>query len=84
MDDELNVDSEEIYEHEFAVFADLEFDLYIPRREFMPHFEQIFNHLGKTPFFSHFSLSLYGVCISHLCASRKQNDGGLLGRHPFL
>ncbi|KAG2214526.1 hypothetical protein INT46_003076, partial [Mucor plumbeus] len=45
MDDELDVDSEEIHEHEFAVFADLEFNLYVPRREFMPHFERIFNHL---------------------------------------
>lgn len=45
MDDELDVDSEEIHEHEFAVFADLEFNLYVPRREFMPHFERIFQHL---------------------------------------
>lgn len=45
VDDELDVDSEEIHEHEFAVFADLEFNLYVPRREFMPHFERIFNHL---------------------------------------
>ncbi|OAD01057.1 cyclin, partial [Mucor lusitanicus CBS 277.49] len=41
MDDELDVDAEEIHEHEFAVFADLEFNLYVPRREFMPHFERI-------------------------------------------
>ncbi|KAI8099832.1 uncharacterized protein BX664DRAFT_322225 [Halteromyces radiatus] len=45
MDDELGEDAEEIHEHEFAVFADLEFNLYIPRREFMPHFERIFTHL---------------------------------------
>ncbi|CEG71883.1 hypothetical protein RMATCC62417_07538 [Rhizopus microsporus] len=45
MDDELNVDSKEIHEHEFAVFADLEFNLYVPKREFMPHFERIFSHL---------------------------------------
>ncbi|ORZ17006.1 hypothetical protein BCR42DRAFT_374010 [Absidia repens] len=45
IDDELNEDSEEIHDHEFAVFADLEFNLYIPRREFMPHFEGIFTHL---------------------------------------
>jgi hypothetical protein len=45
VDDELDVDAEEIHEHEFAVFADLEFNLYVPRREFMPHFERIFNHL---------------------------------------
>ncbi|KAI8583246.1 hypothetical protein K450DRAFT_222682 [Umbelopsis ramanniana AG] len=41
IDDELDIDSEEILEHEFAVFADLEFNLYVPRREFMPHFERI-------------------------------------------
>ncbi|KAF7721502.1 CDK5 and ABL1 enzyme substrate 2 [Apophysomyces ossiformis] len=45
IDDELNEDAEEVHGHEFAVFADLEFDLYIPRREFMPHFERIFNEL---------------------------------------
>ncbi|KAI8333339.1 cyclin-like protein [Chlamydoabsidia padenii] len=45
IDDELDEDSDEIHEHEFAVFADLEFNLYIPRREFMPHFERIFGHL---------------------------------------
>ncbi|KAI9338120.1 hypothetical protein BD770DRAFT_400808 [Pilaira anomala] len=45
MDDQLNVDPKEIHEHEFAVFADLEFNLYVPRREFMPHFENIFKHL---------------------------------------
>ncbi|KAI8988321.1 hypothetical protein BDF20DRAFT_321074 [Mycotypha africana] len=45
IDDEFNVDAEEIHEHEFAVFADLEFNLYVPCREFMPHFERIFNHL---------------------------------------
>ncbi|KAI8340554.1 hypothetical protein BC941DRAFT_417554 [Chlamydoabsidia padenii] len=45
IDDELDIDSEEIHEHEFAVFADLEFNLCIPRREFMPHFEEIFTHL---------------------------------------
>jgi len=45
IDDELDIDSEEIREHEFAVFADLEFNLYVPRREFMPHFERICNEL---------------------------------------
>ncbi|KAL9545099.1 hypothetical protein MBANPS3_007304 [Mucor bainieri] len=60
MDDELDVDAEEIHEHEFAVFADLEFNLYVPRREFMPHFDRIFNlleyksiqeYLGNTAFY---------------------------------
>ncbi|CAO3598140.1 unnamed protein product [Absidia cylindrospora] len=45
IDDELDEDTEDIHEHEFAVFADLQFNLCIPRREFMPHFEQIFAHL---------------------------------------
>ncbi|KAG0169713.1 CDK5 and ABL1 enzyme substrate 1 [Apophysomyces sp. BC1034] len=45
IDDELDEDAEEVHGHEFAVFADLEFDLYIPRREFMPHFERIFSEL---------------------------------------
>jgi hypothetical protein len=45
IDDELNVDAKEIHEHEFAVFADLEFNLYVPRCEFMPHFERILSHL---------------------------------------
>ncbi|KAL0082430.1 cyclin [Phycomyces blakesleeanus] len=60
IDDELNIDSEEIKKHEFAVFADLEFNLFIPRREFMPHFERIFkileyksirDYLGDEPFY---------------------------------
>ncbi|CAO3615876.1 unnamed protein product [Cunninghamella blakesleeana] len=45
IDDELDIDSKEVHGHEFAVYADLEFNLYIPRREFMPHFERIFTHL---------------------------------------
>lgn len=63
MDTHLRVDAEEIHEHEFAVFADLEFNLYVPRREFMPHFETIFHHLGKTGFLflitKHFNIDLY-------------------------
>ncbi|KAI9007467.1 hypothetical protein CLU79DRAFT_778488 [Phycomyces nitens] len=45
MEDKLDVDPEQLHKHEFAVFADLEFNLYIPKREFMPHFEQIFKTL---------------------------------------
>ncbi|CAM0142340.1 unnamed protein product [Umbelopsis sp. WA50703] len=61
IDDELDIDADEIWEHEFAVFADLEFNLYVPRREFMPHFERICNdlelrsieaYLGDMDFFS--------------------------------
>lgn len=48
IDDELDVDAKEIHEHEFAVFADLEFNLYVPRREFMPHFKRILSHLENT------------------------------------
>ncbi|KAG1150764.1 hypothetical protein G6F37_006246 [Rhizopus arrhizus] len=44
-DDELGVDSKEIHQHEFAVFADLQFNLYVPKREFMPHFERILRYL---------------------------------------
>ncbi|KAI8976775.1 hypothetical protein BDB01DRAFT_802516 [Pilobolus umbonatus] len=45
IDNELGIDPEEIHEHEFAVFADLEFNLYVPRCQFMAHFERIFNYL---------------------------------------
>ncbi|KAI9323659.1 cyclin-like protein [Dichotomocladium elegans] len=45
IDDELDVDPKEIREHEFAVFADLEFNLCIPSLEYMPHFERIFHVL---------------------------------------
>jgi hypothetical protein len=38
------------------VFADLEFNLYVPRREFMPHFERICNDLGKLDHSSHQTL----------------------------
>ncbi|KAI8148178.1 cyclin-like protein [Fennellomyces sp. T-0311] len=60
IDDELDVDSKEIREHEFAVFADLEFNLYIRNSEFMPHFERIFqvleyksieDYLGSSAFY---------------------------------
>ncbi|KAI8878515.1 cyclin-like protein [Backusella circina FSU 941] len=42
---EFNISSKDIKENEFPVFADLEFNLYIPRREFMPHLERIFQIL---------------------------------------
>lgn len=45
MNDELDIDPKEIHEHEFAVFADLEFNLYVPKKEFMPHFERILSQL---------------------------------------
>ncbi|ORX50139.1 cyclin-like protein [Hesseltinella vesiculosa] len=45
VDDVLDIDAKEIHQHEFAVFADLEFNLFVPRREFLPHFHDIFKHL---------------------------------------
>ncbi|KAI8065571.1 hypothetical protein BC940DRAFT_303706 [Gongronella butleri] len=45
VDKELDIDPKDIHRHEFAVFADLEFNLFVPRREFIPHFEHIFQHL---------------------------------------
>ncbi|KAI7869350.1 cyclin-like protein [Spinellus fusiger] len=45
MDDQLDVDSEEVRENEFMVFTDLEFNLFLPRHEYMPHFERIFKTL---------------------------------------
>lgn len=37
----------EVLDYEFAVFADLDFNLYVPLCEFMPHFNKIFRSLGK-------------------------------------
>ncbi|KAF9585926.1 CDK5 and ABL1 enzyme substrate 1 [Lunasporangiospora selenospora] len=37
----MEISSKDIKEHEFQVFSLLEFNLYIPRQEFLPHFEQI-------------------------------------------
>ncbi|KAL7323713.1 hypothetical protein PS15p_210331 [Mucor circinelloides] len=57
---ELYVNSKDIRSHEFAVFADLEFNLYVPEREFMPHFDSIIqtwqiqcmeDYLGPIPFY---------------------------------
>ncbi|KAF0546651.1 cyclin-like protein [Gigaspora margarita] len=41
----LDVTTKEITEQEFAVFAALDFELYLPTSEFMPHFERIFTTL---------------------------------------
>ncbi|KAL9544369.1 hypothetical protein MBANPS3_007663 [Mucor bainieri] len=57
---ELYVNSKDIRSHEFAVFADLEFNLYVPEREFIPHFDSIIqawkiqcieDYLGPIPFY---------------------------------
>ncbi|KAI8638394.1 hypothetical protein BD408DRAFT_485570 [Parasitella parasitica] len=57
---ELCVNPKDIRSLEFAVFADLEFNLYVPQREFMPHFnsiaqtwkiQSIEDYLGPVPFY---------------------------------
>ncbi|KAI9168107.1 hypothetical protein H9P43_007478 [Blastocladiella emersonii ATCC 22665] len=56
----LGVAVKDIREHEFNVFAQLEFNLYLPLHEFIPHFERIFmamdfnslqEYLGDSQFF---------------------------------
>ncbi|CAG8495780.1 2091_t:CDS:10 [Dentiscutata erythropus] len=56
----LDVTTKEITEQEFAVFAALDFELYLPTSEFMPHFERLFttldydstqDYLGSNPFY---------------------------------
>lgn len=73
------MDSKEVREHEFAVFADLEFNLYIPSREFMPHFERIFQVLGKLrcPF--------YFIVLIHLtlCTEDYKSIEDYLGTSTF-
>ncbi|CAG8492932.1 2916_t:CDS:10 [Ambispora gerdemannii] len=44
----LEVSEKEIKEHEFSVFASLQFELYVPQNEFMPHFHRIFETLSDT------------------------------------
>lgn len=41
------MNSKDVRDYEFAVFADLDFDLYVPICEFMPHLERICRALGK-------------------------------------
>ncbi|KAI7828427.1 hypothetical protein BX661DRAFT_14189 [Kickxella alabastrina] len=43
------VSSKSILDQEFSVFAELDFSLWVPRREFMPHFLRMFEVLGKYP-----------------------------------
>jgi len=42
----LDVNEKEIKDHEFSVFAALDFALMLPNEEIMPHFERIFRTLG--------------------------------------
>ncbi|KAF9105854.1 CDK5 and ABL1 enzyme substrate 1 [Mortierella sp. AM989] len=57
----MDVIAKDIKEHEFQVFSLLEFNLYLPRQEFLPHFEQILyrqdyinvqEYLGEDEFYS--------------------------------
>ncbi|GAA5803616.1 hypothetical protein EDC94DRAFT_610873 [Helicostylum pulchrum] len=57
---ELNVSPKEVLDYEFAVFADLDFNLYVPLCEFMPHFNRLIRaleircieeYLGEEPFY---------------------------------
>ncbi|KAG0003883.1 CDK5 and ABL1 enzyme substrate 1 [Entomortierella chlamydospora] len=43
----MDVAPKDIKEHEFQVFSLLEFNLYLPRQEFLPHFERILYRQGK-------------------------------------
>ncbi|KAI9218125.1 hypothetical protein BC828DRAFT_339584, partial [Blastocladiella britannica] len=42
----LEISTKDIREHEWTVFTELEFDLYLSQREFLPHFERILSALG--------------------------------------
>ncbi|KAF9365119.1 CDK5 and ABL1 enzyme substrate 1 [Mortierella sp. NVP85] len=55
------VTAKDVKEHEFQVFSLLDFNLYLPRQEFLPHFEQILyrqdyinvqEYLGEDEFYS--------------------------------
>ncbi|KAF9177868.1 CDK5 and ABL1 enzyme substrate 1 [Haplosporangium sp. Z 767] len=57
----MEVTVKDIKEHEFQVFSLLDFNLYLPRQEFLPHFEQILyrqdyinvqEYLGEDEFYS--------------------------------
>ncbi|KAF9430114.1 CDK5 and ABL1 enzyme substrate 1 [Entomortierella beljakovae] len=57
----MDVITKDIKDHEFQVFSLLEFNLYLPRQEFLPHFEQILyrqdyinvqEYLGEDEFYS--------------------------------
>lgn len=46
----MDVSAKDIKENEFHVFSLLEFNLYLPRQEFLPHFEQILYRQGELIF----------------------------------
>ncbi|KAI1297404.1 CDK5 and ABL1 enzyme substrate 1 [Mortierella claussenii] len=61
MSKHMDVSAKDIKEHEFQVFSLLDFNLYLPRQEFLPHFEQILyrqdylnvqEYLGEDEFYS--------------------------------
>ncbi|CAG8500384.1 10957_t:CDS:10 [Diversispora eburnea] len=65
----LELTTKEIIEQEFSVFSSLEFELYLPPSEFMPHFDRIFNiekkqtkqkHHGRISEFQAIILAGYG------------------------
>ncbi|CAO3676716.1 unnamed protein product [Rhizopus stolonifer] len=47
INDEFDIGPKKLKEHEFAVFADLEFNLYVPTTEFMPHFDGLLDIMGQ-------------------------------------
>lgn len=47
MEKVLEIPAKEIYEHEFSVYAALEFSLLLPKWEVMPHLERILSAEGK-------------------------------------
>ncbi|CAG8475410.1 8398_t:CDS:10 [Paraglomus brasilianum] len=62
----LDVNEKEIKDHEFSVFAALDFALMLPNEEIMPHFERIFRtleyksteeYLGPNPFYTSSGIS---------------------------
>ncbi|KAF9930607.1 CDK5 and ABL1 enzyme substrate 1 [Modicella reniformis] len=62
----MDVSAKDVKEHEFQVFSLLDFNLYLPRQEFLPHFEQILyrqdyinvqEYLGEDEFYSVFPQS---------------------------
>ncbi|KAJ9062958.1 hypothetical protein DSO57_1004905 [Entomophthora muscae] len=48
IDKYLDVSEKEVRAIEFATFAELEFNLFLPKSEFIPHLERILRELGKS------------------------------------
>lgn len=43
----IGAEKREVKECEFDVYAALEFNLFLPKSEFMPHFDRLGNFLGR-------------------------------------